>query len=152
MTIRILFFSFLSAFILSACGSSSSTTSKGKKNFSVDYYAGNYNLKELVQKETTAGKTPILFFTASWCKPCMEFKKTLKDQEVADAFSNAKLIIVDADIDKNKDKLTYLYAIGAIPTFIKLDANAEPVNTMVGGDWTEPTPSQIALSMRKFIR
>ncbi len=139
------------ALILSSCGNKD-VTDKQKQNYTIDYYASSNNLKELVSKESAKGKKTVLFFTAGWCRPCTEFKRTLKSKEVTEAFKDATLVIIDTDKDKKKDKISYLYNIGAIPTFIKVDGNAEPVNTMVGGDWVSPTPQQIAISMKKFIR
>ncbi len=152
MKFRIFTLFIFSSLILMSCGSGSKTTSSNKNDYTFDFYSGTHNIKEVVSKEYEKGKTPILYFTANWCMPCREFKKTIKSKEMSEAFENATLIIIDADVDKTKDKLSYLYAVNAIPTFIKVDKNAEPLNTMIGGDWAEPTPYRVAASMSRFIK
>lgn len=104
--------------------------------------------ESIVTKEIQNGKIPILYFSATWCGPCVQFKKKLKEDK---AFS-AKLkdyTFIQADLsDLNTcDNNTLLGNIlgcrnwhGSVPRFSKVDKNGFEINTIMGSGWFMQQP------------
>lgn len=56
-----------------------------------------------IQKAQTENKNILLFFSGSdWCAPCVKFKKYFVDSEEFKNFSNANLVVYNADFPRSK--------------------------------------------------
>lgn len=159
LTYSIIFF----ILFLASCNSSQTETSTttDKPNLalaktpihSIEFYsdANEESMENLLNKTIEANKTPILFFTAGWCKPCKEFKASMKYDQVAQSLKDATMIIVDVDKDKKKESHASDYGVRAIPTFIIVDKKGNAINTITGAAWAENTPNNIAKAMEEFL-
>lgn len=65
----------------------------------------------------------LLVFSATWCGPCQNYKKTLEDLDPT------RVIKYDIDIH---DELTKKYEVRAVPTTVVLDANGSEVERFTG--------------------
>ena len=67
----------------------------------------------------------LLKFSATWCGPCQELKKRLKD------FTACEVIDYDVDDDCN-DELVAKYKVTNIPVLVLLDDNENVIEKWVG--------------------
>jgi thioredoxin-like negative regulator of GroEL len=84
----------------------------------------------------------VLYFGASWCGPCQEFKKTLHSPDVAKLLVQYNNFYVD--IDEHPDLRTE-YGVKKIPTVVIIDekiVNGKEVETIL---FKEIYPSKQAL-------
>ena len=82
-----------------------------------------------------AGKPLFLDFTAEWCGPCQDLKRTTwSDHRVADAISST-YIPVRIDVDRQPG-LTRQYHVEGYPTLIVLDEQGRVARAHVG--WVGP--------------
>lgn len=138
--------------LLSACNTSSLEGNSNPSNKNVVLIKAvteGTSLSSLVEQSFAQSKTPILYFHASWCRPCVEFKKALKDKRLVKVFENATLIGVDVDV--NPQELGFQYNIKAVPTFIHLDKEAKAIASITSAEWAENTPENIAPVMERLI-
>lgn len=70
----------------------------------------------------------ILYFSATWCGPCVQIKP--KFEKLVDSMGDR---INVAYIDVDSDPRTSLYSIRSIPTFVFIKDGKE-VDRMVGGN------------------
>src|SRR3954452_11338201 len=71
-----------------------------------------------------SGKPLFLYFTASWCGPCQEMRRTTwSDAEVERAL--AAYVPVKIDVDEHPD-LARRYRVDEFPTFMVQSAGEEP--------------------------
>lgn len=111
-------------------------------NFTVKQYDSIVNI------EYANGKIPILYFSATWCGPCVQFKKMLKE----DPSFKTKLkdfTFIQADLsnlntcDDNKllgNILGCRNWHGSVPRFSKVDRNGLEINTIMGSGWFMEKP------------
>ncbi len=79
-------------------------------------------------KET--GKPALIYFTADWCAPCVELKKTIwPDRRVVEA--SQRLVMIYVDVDKDPETFA-AYRVRGIPAILFLSPQAEKVTTFSG--------------------
>ncbi|MEO1415624.1 MAG: thioredoxin family protein [Bacteroidota bacterium] len=124
----------------------------GGKVSTIELYARNQKkpLETLLKETVSAGKVPIMYFTATWCRPCRAFSKSLKDAQVQEAFAEAVIIKIDVDMDEGEQ--TMKYGVLSIPTFIKTNEKGEVVARITSSQWKADTPENIAPVMSAFVR
>jgi thiol-disulfide isomerase/thioredoxin len=144
-----------SVFALACCGSSTEKKRTDSDLLTYDQGVTVYEVSEktkladLMKLSHDRSKTPVLYFHAIWCGPCVAFKKSLTDNRIKSVFENAMLIGVD--VDSNPEKLVEFYSIHSIPTFIKLDQDSNILAQITSGEWDEDIPANIAPVMDKFV-
>jgi thiol:disulfide interchange protein len=77
-----------------------------------------------------SGRPAFVFFTADWCGPCVEMKKTLwKDRRVVAA--SRKLVAIYLDVDKDPESFA-AYKVRGIPAVVFLSPQGERTATFTG--------------------
>jgi thioredoxin 1 len=117
----------------------------------LDFHAQDKTLKEVIAAEFAAGRTPIVYFWADWCGPCKEFKSSLSDPLMQDALNNVTLIMIDTDVDDQKDKHGSEFGVSGIPAFVKVDKEGSFVDLVDGGAWDANIPANMAPVLKGFI-
>ncbi|MEO0897972.1 MAG: thioredoxin family protein [Bacteroidota bacterium] len=124
----------------------------------IDFYGKDQNesLDALIATVLENEKTPVLYFSATWCGPCKRFKKSLVDAKMIEALQEATLIMVDVDKamrDNNEvnSGLTKRFGITSIPTFIKIDQKLNMLAKVGGEAWEEDIPENMAPVMKEFL-
>lgn len=69
-----------------------------------------------------AGKPLLFYFTAAWCGPCQQMKRTTWGDAAVDARLRSAYVPVKVDVDANPGT-ALLYDITSVPTVIVLDAD-----------------------------
>ncbi|HLL89042.1 MAG TPA: thioredoxin family protein [Tepidisphaeraceae bacterium] len=78
-----------------------------------------------------AGKPLFAYFTADWCPPCQQMRRTTwADPRVAAALA-ARFVPVKIDIDRDP-QTAIAYGIDPLPTYIVADAGGEPRDAASG--------------------
>jgi thioredoxin 1 len=120
----------------------------------IDYYADAKNstrLLELIKAELTQKRKPVVYFYATWCGPCKQFKNSLTDPLMIDAMRGTTLIMIDADIDATKEKIGTAYNVSSYPTYIRIDDTGKILKQTNGGAWDENIPKNMAPVMKLFL-
>jgi len=87
------------------------------------------DLPQATTQATETRKKLFLYFTATWCPPCKQMRRTTWTEEsVAGALSD--YIPVKIDIDQSPD-IARQYQIDSVPTMVVLD-HGESVKSKVG--------------------
>jgi thioredoxin:protein disulfide reductase len=80
-----------------------------------------------------AGKPVVLYFSASWCIPCLELDRlTFTDEAVIDEMSRFVLLKVDlTNFDSpESQELRNMYSIAGVPTIVFIGAGGEEVTAI----------------------
>ena len=116
----------------------------------INYYSlkQSKSMTELVAQAMEEGKTPVLYFTATWCGPCKHFNKTFSKGVMKRTLAEVMLIKVDVDTDA--ESFAQKYGVRNVPTFLLVDEDLNETGKMIGfGDSDEA--AAIALNLRGFI-
>lgn len=82
------------------------------------------------QEAASSGKPLLVYFTASWCGPCREMKRTtFADARVAQALEG--VVAVKVDIDQSRE-LARRFGVDAVPRLQLMRAPEDPGRAYVG--------------------
>jgi thioredoxin-like negative regulator of GroEL len=81
-------------------------------------------LAPVIRRATAAHRVPIVYFYADWCGPCRRFRAALPSEQVDEALKQAAIIKINVD---SCQELAAYYHVTAVPTFVKVDAQGEPM-------------------------
>ncbi len=131
---------------LTSCGSS---TTHPTKAVVTDYARADdpQALAQFVRSATAAHRVPIVYFYADWCGPCRRFRAALPSEQVDEALKQAAIIKINVDSCR---ELAAYYHVTAVPTFVKVDAQGEPLASITSAKWQEDEPGEIAPVMAKL--
>lgn len=120
----------------------------------IDVHGGSGSLKaQLVsaRKEAVAqGRTLLVQTTAVKCTPCSELATSLGDARMQTALKDAALARID--VNELGDELTGLRMdSGGLPTFYKIDSQANPTDAITGDEWDENVPKNMAPILEAFV-
>jgi thiol:disulfide interchange protein len=90
--------------------------------------------KDLAAAEAEARaqhKQVFAYFTATWCGPCQEMKRTTWSDNTVRRAMERRFVPVKVDIDENRS-LASAYGIEAVPTFIWLDDSGKALGQTSG--------------------
>jgi thiol:disulfide interchange protein len=83
------------------------------------------------QQAITTGKPLLLYFTADWCGPCQQMKRTtFADQQVAQAM--ASVVPVKLDLDRNQ-QLAGQLQVETIPRFFMMTGDGRVISVNAEG-------------------
>jgi thioredoxin:protein disulfide reductase len=88
---------------------------------------------EKLSSALESGKPVVLYFSASWCIPCLELDRlTFTDETVIDEMSRLVLLKVDlTNFDSpESQELRSIYDIAGVPTIVFIDPGGEEVTTI----------------------
>lgn len=90
------------------------------------------DLEQARSEAANAGKPLLIYFTASWCGPCQQMKRTVwADSQVADAV-HAGYLPVLVDVDQNP-KTAMEYRVQSIPHLVIERPDGDIVDVSTGG-------------------
>lgn len=112
----------------------------------------NRSLQTLINTAYQEEHVPVVFFSASWCGPCQQFKHALHDRKVAGALRSVQLILIDVDKDYENENISELYHVNEIPTFIRFSREGEIVNRITSAAWSTDSPDEIVVAMNGFLK
>lgn len=98
---------------------------------------------------TKADKPLLILFTATWCGPCHEFKRTtLSDREMV-AYIHDTFVPVLLDFDRNR-RVAEVLEVERIPCTVLLSPEADLLGRLVGG--TDPDRYKLLLSRARSLQ
>jgi len=106
------------------------------------------------QKAAAIGRTPIVYFDATWCPPCQAIEAALEAENplMIDAYAGTYIIKLDVDEWGWDNGKVSDFQFEFIPVYFKLDANGNQTGEVVdGGAWNDDIPENIAPVMSKFF-
>ena len=106
-------------------------TAFSKWHVAPELVAWSDNFSTARESARTRNKPILLYFTASWCGPCQEMRRSVwTDRRVADALSS--YVTVRIDIEKQPD-LARQYHTESIPQFFLMDSDGNIERSETGG-------------------
>ena len=95
------------------------------------------SLADALAESKTSGKPVLADFTASWCPPCQEMKRSSwPDPKVEEAVKKNYIpVLLDADDSRNENAYKK-YSVETIPTILVLDAEGKVLRQ---GDYMPPS-------------
>ncbi|MGI4869623.1 MAG: thioredoxin family protein [Janthinobacterium lividum] len=104
--------------------------------------------RQFLTGAVAAGHVPVAHFYGDWCGLCRRFEAALPDQRVQAALRNTTL--VEINIDSCRALAAY-YGVTAVPTFIKLTVQGQPLAKITSAEWYADAPEAIAPIMTKLV-
>jgi thioredoxin-related protein len=90
----------------------------------------NYN--EALTKAAKENKSVLVYFWADWCPSCRAFNEgTLPQKSVLKALADS-YAVVSVNLTSDPEKLAKKYEIRAIPAFVFLNSQGEPISMLPG--------------------
>jgi thioredoxin-like negative regulator of GroEL len=125
-------------------------TTHATKTVVTTYKQGDnpHELAQFIRSATPAHRVAVVYFYADWCGPCRRFRAALPSEQVDEALKQAALIKVNVD---SCQELVAYYHVTAIPAFVKVDAQGQPLAAITSDEWKEDEPAEIAPVMAKLI-
>lgn len=121
----------------------------------IDYYADAKNsgkLLNIIKAELLKKRKPVVYFYATWCGPCKQFKSSLSDPLMINVMNGTTLIMIDADIDADKEKIGTKYHVSVYPTYLRLNEKGDLLKKTDGGAWDENIPKNMAPVLKEFLK
>jgi thioredoxin 1 len=133
--------------LLSGCGES---TTGPRKAVVTEYHPSRQgpDFVRFLRHAVPAGRVPVVYFYADWCGPCRRFRAALPSDEVEQTLQQATLVKVNVDSCR---ELAAAYGVQAVPTFVKVDAQGQPLATITSDKWGEDVPGQIAPVLEQLV-
>ena len=97
----------------------------------VDVIPWRKQLPEAEAEAKAQHKQVFAYFTATWCGPCQEMKRTTWSDNTVRRAMERRFVPVKIDIDENRS-LAIAYGIEAVPTFILLNETGGAVRQASG--------------------
>jgi thiol-disulfide isomerase/thioredoxin len=104
------------------------------------------------EKEKAGSKTFLVQTTASWCPPCVALKKYMGDPQMKKALEGVRLARIDIDSFSKEDVEGCELSAGAVPWFVKLDADLHPVDAVTSNEWGDDVPPNMAPVLAAFVK
>jgi thioredoxin-related protein len=113
----------------------------------------------IVSKEFENGKIPILYFGATWCGPCKEFKKNITENQYLKTklkdFTFIQADLSDLNTCEGNTKLGNILGCrnwhGSVPRFSKVDKKGVEINYIMGSGWFMQKPLRIDEFIRRIM-
>lgn len=97
------------------------------------------------------GQTPVAYIGASWCPPCVAFKKNRDTPEISAALDGTYLIEIDADLFMGELPAAG-FDIAVIPYWFRLDSQGRPSDPGLTGDrWRDLSPATVGGELAKYL-
>ncbi|MBO2011060.1 thioredoxin family protein [Hymenobacter negativus] len=137
-------------FLLPLLGACSESATHNRKAVITEYkQAGSKEaFTQFLRTASPAGRVQVVYFYADWCGPCRRFREALPSEEVDNALQQTALIKVNVD---SCQELAAYYEVNVVPTFVKVDAQGQPVAKITSAEWGEDVPNEIAPVMTKLV-
>jgi len=88
----------------------------------------SYDLAEARAAASESDRPMLLYFTADWCPPCQQMKRSVWPDDAVEQAVNAHVVPVYVDVDSEMgQQLGFKYEVNSIPTFLFTDATGEPL-------------------------
>jgi thiol:disulfide interchange protein len=120
---------FLGAIVLALTGII--LISQWRAAHAVDLIPWRKDLPEAEAEAKAQHKQVFAYFTATWCGPCQEMKRTTWSDNTVGRAMESRFVPVKIDIDENRS-LAIAYGIDGVPTFIALSEMGNVVRQATG--------------------
>jgi len=94
------------------------------------------NIHEATATAAQTGKPVLIRFSANWCPPCQQMKRTVYPQQQVASLIQQAYVPLDVDLTQNGapgQPLAEQYGVESIPTLIILDPQGRELSRLSGG-------------------